>query len=86
MSPVRAEVDRCPGVLRPHRAADGALLRLRVPGGWLPAQSLDVISAASAEFADGDVQLTSRANLQLRAVATDRAGAVSAALVGAVGG
>lgn len=77
----RAEADRCPGVLRPHRAADGALLRLRVPGGWLPATSLDIISAAAVAFGDGEVQLTSRANLQLRAVATTASGAVSGALV-----
>ncbi len=77
----RAAVDHCPGVLRPHQAADGALLRLRVPGGWLPAASLDVVSAAAATFGDGDVQLTSRANLQLRAVTTEPSGAVAAALV-----
>lgn len=77
----RTAVDRCPGVLRPHRAADGALLRLRVPGGRLPASSLDIISQAAANFGDGDVQLTSRANLQLRAVATAASGAVEAALV-----
>ena len=74
-------MDRCPGVLRPHQAADGALLRLRVPGGWVPASTLDAMSAAAATFSDGDVQLTSRANLQLRAVATDPSGAVTAALV-----
>jgi precorrin-3B synthase len=68
-------------VLRPHQAADGALLRLRVPGGWLPAVSLDMISGAALQFGDGDVQLTSRANLQLRAVATDPSGAVAPALV-----
>ena len=78
---LRDEADRCPGVLRPHQAADGALLRLRVPGGWLPASSLELMSSASERFADGDIQLTSRANLQLRAVATDPSGAVTGALV-----
>lgn len=77
----RAAVDRCPGVLRPHRAADGALLRLRLPGGQLRAQTLDLVSRAAARYADGDVQLTSRANLQLRGVATDDRGAVHPGLV-----
>lgn len=77
----RAEVDRCPGVLRPHRAADGALLRLRLPGGELAARTLDLVSRAAARYADGDVQLTSRANLQLRGVATDDRGAVHPGLV-----
>jgi precorrin-3B synthase len=77
----RAEVDRCPGVLRPHRAADGALLRLRLPGGELGAPTLDIVSRAAARYADGAVQLTSRANLQLRGVATDDRGAVHPGLV-----
>lgn len=68
-------------MLRPHRAADGALLRLRVPGGRLTAATLGWISAASVRHADGDIQLTSRANLQLRGVTTDAGGAVAAALV-----
>ena len=77
----RAEVDRCPGVIRPHRAADGALLRLRLPGGELRASTLDMVSRAAARYADGALQLTSRANLQLRGVATDDRGAVHPGLV-----
>jgi precorrin-3B synthase len=77
----RAEVDRCPGVLRPHRAADGALLRLRLPGGELKVSTLDIISRAAVRYADGALQLTSRANLQLRGVATDDRGAVHPGLV-----
>ncbi|MET0862880.1 MAG: cobalamin biosynthesis protein CobG [Nakamurella sp.] len=77
----RAEADRCPGVLRPHRAADGALLRLRLPGGRVSAAALAALSAAAQRYADGDIQLTSRANLQLRGVATGASGAVAAGLV-----
>ena len=51
------------------------------PAAGCPLRPLDAISAAAATFGDGDVQLTSRANLQLRAVATDPSGAVTAALV-----
>jgi precorrin-3B synthase len=45
------------------------------------ADTLGVLSAASARFADGEIQLTSRANLQLRWVATDPSGAVAGELV-----
>ena len=67
--PTRTRADRCPGVLRPWVADDGLLVRLRLVGGRLPAASLAALLAVSAEFADGSVYLTKRANLQLRGLA-----------------
>lgn len=63
---IRTVADACPGVLRPHQAADGALVRLRLPGGMTTLGQLTALMTASADFADGTVQLTSRGNLQLR--------------------
>jgi precorrin-3B synthase len=80
----RGDADRCPGVLRPHPAEDGALLRIRIPGGRVDAEALRQLSAASAHYADGDVQVTSRANLQLRGVRTRRDGTVDGGLVAAL--
>jgi len=57
--------DRCPGVLRLHAAADGGLLRLRLPGGRVDAGGLRAV-AALAERGNGVVELTSRASLQVR--------------------
>lgn len=65
----REHADRCPGVLRPWIADDGALIRLRLVGGALTAQMLTDLMAISAEWADGTVLLTKRANLQLRGLA-----------------
>lgn len=65
----RTRADRCPGVLRPWVADDGLLVRLRLVGGRLPAASLARLLQVSAEFADGSVYLTKRANLQLRGLA-----------------
>jgi precorrin-3B synthase len=65
-APPRALADRCPGLLRPHRAEDGLLVRLRVPGGQTTSAVLLRLSEISAEFGEGSVQLTSRGNLQLR--------------------
>jgi precorrin-3B synthase len=66
--PDRDRADRCPGVLRPWIADDGALVRLRVPGGELPTATLSRLLEIAAEFGDGRVQLTRRANLQVRAI------------------
>lgn len=73
--------DRCPGVLRPHEALDGALLRLRIPGGQLNTPALTLLMTVATEFADGNIHLTSRANLQLRGVRVDAKGDVPDALV-----
>jgi len=60
--------DACPGALRPHHAADGELLRLRVPGGVIAMTALRGLAAASQLLADGRIGVTSRGNLQVRGV------------------
>ncbi|WP_433502216.1 precorrin-3B synthase [Pseudonocardia halophobica] len=62
----RSRADACPGVLAPHDAADGALARVRLPGGVVAAAQLRVLAACAEELGDGAVHLTSRGNLQLR--------------------
>lgn len=63
----RDRADACPGVLAPHEAVDGPLVRVRVPGGLLGAGALRGLAAAAA-LGDGSVELTSRGNVQVRAV------------------
>jgi precorrin-3B synthase len=65
----RHRPDRCPGVLRPWVAEDGALLRVRLAGGRLHRQQLAGLAALAEEYGDGRLHLTVRANLQLRGVA-----------------
>jgi precorrin-3B synthase len=64
----RTQPDRCPGVLAVHQAADGGLARVRLPGGVLSSAQLRVLAAASSELGDGNLELTSRANIQIRAL------------------
>jgi precorrin-3B synthase len=58
--------DRCPGVLRPHLAQDGAVVRIRIPGGQTTGTALGQLSRIAQQFGSGDLQLTSRASVQLR--------------------
>jgi precorrin-3B synthase len=64
----RSRPDLCPGALRPWPADDGALVRLRLPGGLVSADSLRALVAVATSYGDGAVHLTGRANLQLRAL------------------
>ena len=53
---------------------DGWLLRVRLPGGVLSPGAMRVVAAVAAACGSGAVELTSRANLQVRGV-TDLDGA-----------
>lgn len=78
----RVTADSCPGVLRPHLAADGALVRVRVPGGALPVVALRGLRTVAAELADGSLGLTSRANVQIRGVSPKRVAVAESLLAG----
>lgn len=64
-----------------HRAADGALARVRLPGGMLTAAQLGALSAAASHWGSGTLELTARGNVQVRGI-TDVA-AVADAIAGA---
>ena len=70
----------CPGLLRIVPARDGGLCRVKLPGGRLTAAQARAIAAASARWASGVLELTNRANLQLRGVRPDGAAALVAEL------
>jgi precorrin-3B synthase len=72
--------DRCPGVLRLAEAADGRLARIRLPGGLITGGQLRVLAGLATGLGDGRVELTSRGNIQLRALAADAAEPLTAAL------
>ncbi len=62
--------DRCPGILRPHQAADGAMMRVRVPGGQTSGVALGALARIAQRYGSGLLQLTSRGSIQLRGLPT----------------
>ncbi|MDO5029025.1 MAG: precorrin-3B synthase [Corynebacterium sp.] len=64
----RTRQDGCPGSRKMHLAADGAIGRLRFPGGFLPAPGFEVLADLAENFGDGDIHFTSRGNVQIRGI------------------
>jgi precorrin-3B synthase len=76
----------CPSSHRPFVEADGLLVRVRVPGGELTCGQASTMARMAERHGSGVVEVTSRANLQIRgvraeALATLQAGLSAAALV-----
>lgn len=82
--PIPVRLDACPGTLRLHMADDGALARVRVPGGALTAAQAAALADAAVRLGDGALHLTSRGNVQLRGLDGD-CGAALAGLLDAAG-
>jgi precorrin-3B synthase len=70
-------------VLRLIEAADGHLARVRLPGGFVTAEQLRVLARLAGEMGDGRVELTSRGNIQLRALPADAAARLTSELAAA---
>ena len=66
-----AEHAICPDIYHPAVARDGLLTRLRIPGGMLEAPQCAAIANLLAATGLDYIQVTNRANLQLRALRTD---------------
>ncbi|OBH13004.1 precorrin-3B synthase [Mycobacterium sp. E1747] len=76
------DTDACPGALQVHRAADGALARIRLPGGMLTAAQLGALARVSSEHGSGTLELTARGNVQLRGITEVSAAAEAIANAG----
>ncbi|HZN82598.1 MAG TPA: precorrin-3B synthase [Mycobacterium sp.] len=64
--------DLCPGALQLHQAADGALARVRLPGGVISPAQLESLAHTATRFGSPAMELTSRGSIQLRSL-TDTA-------------
>ncbi|KWV53326.1 precorrin-3B synthase [Bradyrhizobium macuxiense] len=61
----------CPGALRPMQSGDGLVVRIRPRGGRLDAAQAAGIAELAGRHGNGLIDLTSRANLQIRGVSDD---------------
>jgi precorrin-3B synthase len=58
----------CPGALRPMPSGDGLIVRVRPRSGALSPDELTALADAAGRFGNGHIDLTRRANLQIRGV------------------
>ncbi|MBE9030213.1 precorrin-3B synthase [filamentous cyanobacterium LEGE 11480] len=79
-TPSRADGDACPGLFYQTAAQDGFLTRIRLPGGVLNCAQATLIADVAAQFGQGQVWLTNRANVQLRLPEPEIAPAIVAQL------
>ncbi|MYV97482.1 precorrin-3B synthase, partial [Streptomyces sp. SID3343] len=80
---VRDRDDACPGVVDATMADDGLIARVRLPGGRIDAARLGELAAVAREFGTGSLDLTARANVQLRGLTDADLPAVADALAAA---
>src|SRR3954466_2952704 len=77
--------DECPGALQMHSAADGALARVRLPGGMIEPRQLETLAHAANRFGSPAMELTSRGNIQIRGIRDDQAATALADAVASAG-
>jgi precorrin-3B synthase len=58
----------CPGALRPMQSGDGLVVRVRPFGGRLEAEQVAGLAELAERYGNGLIDVTSRANLQIRGV------------------
>ncbi|WP_207884720.1 precorrin-3B synthase [Pseudomonas sp. 30_B] len=79
--PVRPHA--CPGLLRIVASRDGGICRIKLPCGQLDTRTARAIAQAAERHADGVLEATNRANLQIRGVHAGAENALSLDLLAA---
>ena len=62
----------CPGILRPMASGDGLIVRVRPRGGAFSLGTAAAVADLALRLGNGHIDLTRRANLQLRGLTEDR--------------
>jgi ferredoxin-nitrite reductase len=64
----KSEPITCPGLFHNTSALDGIIYRIRTPGGIIDSNQCRAIADLAEQLGDGCLQITNRANLQIRAI------------------
>jgi len=72
----------CPGLYRIVQSADGGICRVKLDLGRLTLQQMHVLASAAEKYGNGSIELTTRANVQLRGVAENNKQKLIDTLVG----
>jgi len=89
LSTYRSSADRrsaCPGLFRLAPALDGAICRVKLAAGRLSAAQAKAVAAAAQKVSAAPIELTNRANFQIRAIqAADEAPLIDALITAGLG-
>jgi precorrin-3B synthase len=73
----------CPGLFRMPKARDGNICRVKLTFGDLSAAQAMLVADAAQRFGSGTIEITNRANLQIRGVRPEMEASLTAALLDA---
>lgn len=71
LSELSIPTSSCPGLFYRTNAQDGILSRIRIPGGIIKSEQCRVISDITDVYGGGYVDVTNRANIQIREISTN---------------
>jgi precorrin-3B synthase len=75
----------CPGLLRIVPALDGGICRIKLSGGSIRSAQAEAVADAAERFADGVIEATNRANLQIRGIGREQASLIESLLGAGLG-
>ncbi len=75
----------CPGLLRIVPALDGGICRIKLAGGVISSAQALAVAQAARTYAQGVIEVTNRANLQIRGIGADHDGLIQALMDAGLG-
>ncbi|MFA0967146.1 precorrin-3B synthase [Pseudomonas amygdali] len=75
----------CPGLLRIVPALDGGICRIKLAGGVISSVQAIAVAEAAQTYAQGVIEATNRANLQIRGIGADHDGLIKALMAAGLG-